>query len=206
MSFKHTGMAFVATLALAAFCTTAQAKGHPSTPRQAKNKTVWIHPVIPRFGGVHPRPDADVIPDPKQDYKVFVDVVTISHDPTKMNHALGRLARLVNLMGYAKVPADHVHIVALLDRRSGIDALTDAAYARFMQSDKSRQAGKVMKNPNLPVLHALKKAGVKLMICSQAMAGLGVKDSEVDPSVTITLSGLTDPVVYGQRGYSFVQL
>ncbi|HKK45112.1 MAG TPA: DsrE family protein, partial [Balneolaceae bacterium] len=61
-------------------------------------------------------------------------------------------------------------------------------------------------NPNLPILHALKKAGVKLMICSQALAEHGMPDKIVDPDVTITLSALTDAVVYGQKGYTYMQL
>lgn len=206
MNIRHTGMALAATLALVASCGVARAGAHKAAPHKAKAETTWVYPVIPGFGGVHPRPDADVVPDPKDDYKIFVDVVSTSKNPTRMYGSLERLARLVNLMGYAKVPADHVHIVALLDRRSGMAALTDAAYAREMEHFRPKLASKDMKNPNLPVLHALKKTGVKLMLCSQAMAELGLKDSDIDPSVTITLSALTDPVVYGHRGYTFMQL
>lgn len=206
MNIRHSGIAFVATLALAAFCATAQASGHKVDAGKAKADVTWVYPVIPKFGGVHPRADADMQPDPNADYKVFVDVVSTSKDPTRMYGSLERLARLVNLMGYAKVPADHVHIVALLDRRSGFAALTDDAYVRLMRRFDPDHAGQGMKNPNLPVLHALKKAGVKLMICSQAMAEMGLKDSDIDPSVTVTLSALTDPVIYGHRGYTFMQL
>lgn len=166
----------------------------------------WVHPVIPGFGGVHPRPHADMQPDPHADYKVFVDVVSTGKDPSRMYGSLERLARLVNLMGYAGVPPRHVHIVALLDRRAGFAALTDAAYARIQARLDPKHAKPGLKNPNLAVLHALKKAGVKLMVCSQAMAELGLKDDDIDPAVTITLSALTDPVIYGQRGYTYMQL
>lgn len=206
MKIRISGMALAATLVLAALCIPAQASSGKKASDKAASGVAWVYPVIPRFGGVHPRPDADVVPDPKDDYKIFVDVVSTSKNPARMYGSLERLARLVNLMGYAKVPADHVHIVALLDRRSGMAALTDAAYAREMEHFRPKLASKDMKNPNLPVLHALKKAGVKLMICSQAMAELGLKDSDIDPSVTITLSALTDPVIYGHRGYTYMQL
>lgn len=167
----------------------------PAVPK-TKTQTTWIYPVIPKFGAVHPRPDAAVQPDPNVDYKVFVDVVSTGDDHTKPMESLERLARLVNLMGFAKVPPEHVHIVALLDKMAGIAALTNGQYRKNFKVD----------NPNLDILHALKKAGVTLMVCSQALAGRGLKDSDVDPSVTVTLSGLTDPVVYGQRGYTFMQL
>jgi intracellular sulfur oxidation DsrE/DsrF family protein len=206
MSIRHSGMIFAVALALSAFCGTAQAGGPKDAAQKAKEKTVWIHPVIAKFGGVHPRTDVDMQPDPAAVYKVFVDVVSHSKDPTRMDSALQRLARLVNLMGYAKVPPRNVHIVALLDERAGMAALTDKAYARMAGRFDPKQAKNVTGNPNLPIIHALKKAGVKLMICSQAMAGLGLKDSDIDPSVTITLSGLTDPVIYGHRGYTFMRL
>lgn len=180
-------------VALPAFASRSGASAHKAGP-----DVTWIHPVIANFGGVHPRPDVDMQPDPNADYKVFVDVVSADPDSSQPFHSLQRLARLVNLMGYAKVPSSHVHIVALLDGEAGAAALTDEAYRRTSKNH--------MANPNTALLHALKQAGVKLMVCSQAMAGMGLKDGDIDPSVTITLSGLTDPVIYGQRGYTFMQL
>jgi len=206
MKIRISGMALAATLVLAALCIPAQASSGKKASDKAASGVTWVYPVIKKFGGVHPRPDADMQPDPGADYKIFVDVVHASKNPAKMYGSLNRLARLVNLMGYAKVPADHVHIVALLDGRTGMASLTDAAYAREWAKFDPKHATKGMKNPNLAVIHALKKAGVKLMICSQAMAELGLKDSDIDPSVTITLSALTDPVIYGHRGYTYMQL
>ncbi|KGI78367.1 DsrE family protein [Oleiagrimonas soli] len=180
--------------------TSFAAEPHHAPMHKGASDVTWVYPVIPKFGGVHPNPGADMQPDPNADYKILVDVVT--GDPSS-GHQLGslnRLARLVNLMGYAKVPQDHVHIVAVLDRQVGATALTNAAYRKFF--DKKGKG----ENPNLPILRALKKAGVKLMICSQAMAEMGLKNSDIDPSVTVTLSALTDPVIYGHRGYTYMQL
>lgn len=199
-------VAVALVLVLAAFCGVAQAGGHGSTAHGASAKTTWIHPVIAKFGGVHPRTDVDMQPDPHAVYKVFVDVVGYSKDPSRMDGSLQRLARLVNLMGFARVPARNVHIVALLDERAGLAALTDKAYVRLIKAHEPKRAKGLTGNPNLAILHALKKAGVKLMVCSQMMAGMGLKDSDIDPSVTITLSGLTDPVIYGNRGYTYMRL
>jgi len=199
MNIKHAGRSALVALALGALALPALAADrHPGAAQPGHSAATWVYPLIPKFGGVHPRPDVDMQLDPKADYKVFVDVVSADPDSDQPYHSLQRLARLVNLMGYAKMPPSHVHIVALLDKEAGLAALSDEAYRRF---DKKQGS-----NPNLALLHALKKAGVKLMVCSQAMAGMGLKDSDIDPSVTITLSGLTDPVIYGQRGYTFMQL
>ncbi|MCW8807836.1 MAG: DsrE family protein [Rhodanobacter sp.] len=196
MNIKLAGISALACMALVAISLPLQAADHAKAAAKATPEVTWVYPVIPKFGGVHPRPDVDVQPDPNANYKVFVDVVSAPRDMGKPMGSLKRLARLVNLMGYAKVPPGHVHIVALLDGDAELAGVINARYREHFKKD----------NPNLEILHALKKAGVKLMICSQALAGAGLKDSDVDPSVTITLSAVMDPVVYGQRGYTFMQL
>ena len=157
----------------------------------------WVTPVIGGYGKVHPRPDAAVQPDPAVDYRVFVRVTDDGKHPNQAMPALDRLARLVNLMGVSRVPPSHVHIVALLDGEASLAAATDATYRRFT---------KVATNPNLPIIHALRQAGVELLVCSQALATEKLPDSAVVPDVTVTLSALTDFVVYGQKGYSYMQL
>lgn len=172
----------------------ALAQGDPGTAKPVAVK--WIHPAIPDFGGVHPRDDVAVRPDPKENYKIFVDVIS-SHQDKKGNFvALNRLARIVNLMAYAKVPPEHVHIVALLDGKTVFASLTNEYYRKRFDMD----------NPNVAIIHALKKAGVELMVCSQALAGLGLPDKAIDPAVTVTLSALTDSIVFGHRGYTYMQL
>lgn len=157
----------------------------------------WVTPVVAGFGKVHPRPDAAVQPDPAADYRIFVRVTDDGKHPRELMGALDRLARLVNLMGVARVPPSHVHIVALLDEHAVLAAATDATYRHYT---------KVRKNPNLAIVHALRQAGVELLVCGQALAMQKLPDSAVVPDATITLSALTDFAVYGQKGYSYMQL
>jgi len=167
-----------------------------AAPAKSAKSPDWIYPAIKGFGRVHPRSDVAVRPDPKVDYRIFVDVISSERDPSGKFNALDRLARLVNLMAYAKVPRNHVHIVALLDEKVGYASGTNAFYRKAFGGD----------NPNLPLIHALKKAGVELLVCSQGLAGNNIPDSAIDPDVTITLSALTDMVVYGQKGYVYMRL
>lgn len=188
-------LAIMALLALAFFALpshAAQARSNGNTSSTPK----WVYPAIPGYGGVHPRPKLPVRPDPNENYRIFVDVITPHRDPSGKFDSLKRLARLVNLMAYARVPADHVHIVALLDEQVGYASGTDAFYKKTFGGD----------NPNLPLIHALKKAGVKMLVCSQGLAGANIPDSAIDPDVTITLSALTDMVVYGHKGYTYMRL
>lgn len=177
---------------LLAFATPTLANSTRSTAAAPK----WIHPVIAEFGGVHPRPDLPVRPDPKVNYRIFVDMVNDHTNAKGQYEGLNRLARLVNLMAYAGVPPKHVHIVALLDGKNGFASLTNKSFQSMFKKD----------NPNLPIVHALKKAGVEIMVCSQALAEFDVPDDAIDKSVTITLSALTDAVVFGQKGYIYMQL
>lgn len=190
------GIAACLLLSLLALPLTAVAATTKPVSAETAASTTWIYPVIKGFGKVHPRTDVAVQPDPNADYKVIVDVVHGDNDPSKVFHSLERLARTVNLLGFAKVPADHVHIVAVLDGKAGFAAASNTEYRKHFKVD----------NPNLAILHALKQAGVELLVCSQALAEMGVKDSDIGPDITISLSALSDFVVYGQRGYSYMQL
>ena len=104
--------------------------------------------MIKGFGKVHPRSDAAVQPDPDADYKVIVDVVHGSKDRHKVPGSLQRLAHIVNLLGFAGVPASHVHIVAVLEGEAGYAAASNAYYRKLFKTD----------NPNLPILHPLQQA------------------------------------------------
>jgi len=158
--------------------------------------TVWIYPAIRGYGGVHPRPDVPSGIVPGAEYKVIADVVHGTSDHKQVLGSLTRLARIVNLFAYAGVPPAHVHVAAVIEGDAGFAALNNAAFRKRFNVD----------NPNLALLHELKAAGVDLMVCAQALAEVGLEDSDISPDVTVTLSALSDFAVYGARGYSYLQL
>ena len=198
MKFSHGGALACALCALLMLPLQSMAASAGDQPAKAATTpdTTWVYPVIKDFGRVHPRPDAAVQPDPNADYKVIVDVVHGNKDRHEVLGSLQRLARIVNLMGYARVPPSQVHIVAVLEGEAAYAAASNAEYRKLFKTD----------NPNLPILHALKQAGVRLLVCGQAMAEMHLQDRDVGPDITVSLSALSDFVVYGQRGYSYMQL
>jgi intracellular sulfur oxidation DsrE/DsrF family protein len=167
-----------------------------TAPSQAPEAALWVYPVIKGYGGVHPRPDLPAGLMPGVEYKVIADVAHDSANRTKVSGSLFRLARLVNLMAYAGVPHERVHIAAVIEGEAGFVAFTNAAYRKRFHVD----------NPNLALLHELEQSGVELMVCSQALAENDVADNDISPDVHVTLSALTDFALYGQRGYSYLQL
>ena len=197
-SMKATVVSAVIGAACMGMCTWAAptASSARSNESAAGPSGVWTYPVIQGYGGVRPRPDLPSNLSPGVDYKVIVDVLHGDQNHAQVLNSLVRLARLVNLMAYAGIPRDHVHISAVLEDMAGYSVLTNDAYRKLFNVD----------NPNLALLHQLKSAGVDLMVCAQALAENNWSDSDVSPDVTVTLSALTDFVVYGQRGYSYMQL
>lgn len=173
----------------------ASSSRQPATAASAP-QTSWVYPVIKGFGKVHPRADVVVQPDLNADYKVIVDVVRGSKDHHKVLGSLRRLARIVNLTGFAGVPTSHVYMVAVLAGEASYAAASNVEYRKPFKTD----------NPNLPILHALKQAGVQLLVCSQALAENELSDQDVGRDIRVSLSALNDFVAYGQRGYSYMQL
>ena len=148
------------------------------------------------FGGVHPLPHAAVQPDPKATYKAFFYVTWASSSPSKVNPGLVHLARAVNVMVASGVPLSQLHYVALIHEKAAFVVLRNPYYHLLKGAD----------NPNLVLLRELRKAGVRLLVCGQALAAMQVRQSWIDPDVEVSLSALSDETIYGNKGYAFVDL
>lgn len=87
---KRCIMSIVPFLLLAVVATPSQA-AQPKAAGTPAKAPEWVYPLIPGFGGVHPRPDLPVRPDPSVNYKIFVDVVSHNRDPAGRFEGLQRL-------------------------------------------------------------------------------------------------------------------
>jgi intracellular sulfur oxidation DsrE/DsrF family protein len=61
-------------------------------------------------------------------------------------------------------------------------------------------------NPNLPLIEQLRKAGVDIAVCGQAVAEHKFQYDWVDSHVTLALSALTTITVLEQQGYALMPL
>jgi intracellular sulfur oxidation DsrE/DsrF family protein len=179
---------------LSSFAETASTTS--TTSAGAPGATIWIHPLLKRYGGVHPRPDLAASLPAGLEYKVIADVVHGSADHDRALGSLQRLARLANLLAYAGVPQAHVHIAAVIEGEATSATLKNEAFRKRFKVD----------NPNLELLSELKRSGIQLMVCAQTLAENDVLDSDISSDVTITLSALTDLATYEARGYGYLQL
>jgi ubiquinone/menaquinone biosynthesis C-methylase UbiE/intracellular sulfur oxidation DsrE/DsrF family protein len=149
-------------------------------------------PVIPKQGGVVSRPKA--VEPPRAGVKVIVDV-TADSKPAEVNKGLDRVARLLNLYGVAKLQASDIKITVILHGEATKSVLKDAAYKARFQLDQ---------NPNLPLIQELRKVGVEVLVCGQALNYKGFPDSEVAEGVSVAASALTVIINRQTDGYSYL--
>jgi intracellular sulfur oxidation DsrE/DsrF family protein len=156
----------------------------------------WQTPAIEGYGRIHNLPEAAYQPKPGHIYKVVFSVTSGAKQPDQINAALDRVARTVNLYAAAGVPLKDLKFVAVVSGAATPLVLDDAHY---------REAFGVP-NPNLPEIAALRKAGVDVAVCGQAVAEHGYSYGSIDNSVTLSLAALTTITTLEQQGYSLLPL
>lgn len=156
----------------------------------------WQTPTIHGVGRMHALPQAAYQPDAKATYKVVFGLTKAADKPDQVSPGLERVARLVNLYVNAGVPLKHLHFVAVASGPATAIALDDAHYAK--------QYG--VPNPNLPVIEQLRKAGVDVAVCGQAVAEHDYPYDAIDKRVTLALSALTTITELQQKGYALMPL
>jgi intracellular sulfur oxidation DsrE/DsrF family protein len=156
----------------------------------------WVTPTIQGFGRIHELPSAAYQPDRHVTYKIVFALTRGPKEPGEVNPALDRVARSVNLYVASGVPLAHLKFVAIAYGDATPIALDDAHYrAQFGVA-----------NPNLPLIALLRKAGVDVAVCGQAVAEHHFDYTWVDQSVTTALSGLTTVTTLQQSGYVLMPL
>jgi intracellular sulfur oxidation DsrE/DsrF family protein len=155
---------------------------------------MWQNPVIQGYGKVHPMPEAAVQPNPDREYKILFDVTKASGTPGQVNPGLEHVARLINLFALAKVPPGKLKIVAVLHGPATAVALDDRHHREKYQID----------NPNGKLIDALKRTGVVVYVCGQALAHKGFEPAWVNRDVIVALAALTVLSVYQLDGYALI--
>ena len=156
----------------------------------------WQTPVISGAGKIHPMPQAAYQPNPKTTYKVVFSLSQPGLTPLEVSPSLDRVARAVNLYVNAGVPLSQLKFVAIAAGKATPIVLNDVQYRKIYG----------VPNPNLAVIAQLRKAGVDVAVCAQAMAEHDFHYNWVDAHVTVALSGLTTVIDLQQEGYALSPL
>ncbi|ANJ67154.1 hypothetical protein A9404_06935 [Halothiobacillus diazotrophicus] len=155
----------------------------------------WSYPEIAGYGPVHVWPQAIDRPQPGTTYKALFDV-THTKSMDKLNGSLDHVARAVNVFAAAKVPEDHMKFIVIIHGPATAIALDNKAF----------EAKYGHPNPNLKVIDDLHKAGVRLMVCGNALADNGFTPSEVNPEIKVAMSALSTLIIEQDKGYALMRM
>lgn len=156
----------------------------------------WTYPAIAGYGPVHVWPEAVLRPNPKATYKALFDVTQGKADAGKVNPSLDHVARTVNTFAAAGVPLSHMKFAVIIHGGATAIALNEKAYmAKFGHA-----------NPNLAVIADLKKAGVDVMVCGNALGDMDFTPAEVNPDIKVALSALSTLVILQDQGYALMRM
>jgi len=178
---KRSGAVF--SVAMSVFCALVAATATAEDPK-------WINPTITDYGAVVSLPQTAMQPSKDIDYKVVFNV-TMGGDGEKINPGLERVARAVNIFTSAGVPASQLHFVAGVHGPATPSVLDHEHYKQKFN----------VENPNVKLISELTKAGVKVVVCGQALAHNKFPHDWVNREVEVTLSAISDVIILEQQGY-----
>ena len=61
-------------------------------------------------------------------------------------------------------------------------------------------------NPNLQLIDSLKKHGVKILVCGNALADMHFNPAEINPEIGIATSALTTLIMLQNKGYALMRM
>ncbi|MEI8111099.1 MAG: DsrE family protein [Chitinophagia bacterium] len=155
-----------------------------------------VYPLIKGFGGVSEIPLATELPDAKKDYKIIVEVNTENPTPAKVHELMEKIASIANLHVLGGVQPNRLHLVAVIHGPAAMYIMNDSVYQQKYGTN----------NPNIPLFHVLKEAGVKLLVCGQSMMKRNIDPATLAPDLGIALSAMTTLSTYEQKGYALLKL
>lgn len=129
-----------------------------------------------------------------QDYKVVFDIGRQFEKPDKVNPLFNTAARYLNMHAKAGVPKDNMKVALVVHGSAALDLLNNAEYQKKYKT----------KNPNLPLLSELNKAGVEIILCGQTAAHRNIKKETIHPDVKIALSAMTALVTLQNLEYRLI--
>lgn len=156
----------------------------------------WSTPTITGYGRINFNAKDAYQPEPGQTYKIVFSLTKPSAKPDQVNPSLDHLARSVNLYVAAGVPLSQLKFVGVAYGPATPLALDNEHYRAEFGVD----------NPNLELIKELRKHGVDVAVCSQAVAEHNFKADWVSPEVTLALSGITTVTTLEHKGYTLMPL
>lgn len=151
--------------------------------------------MIPEYGRTYLVESPEFKTDTTSLLKVVFDVGR-NFDPAEPNKLIETAARFLNMHEMAGAKPDHMQVALVLHGKSVLDVLRDEFY--------SERFSDVERNPNLPLITALKEKGVRVILCGQSAAHYGVNRKNADDQVEFALSAMTALVQLQNKEYRLI--
>lgn len=152
--------------------------------------------VIPEYGKTFTVNSPDFKTDTTSALKVVFDVDR-SFDVSKPNNLIETSARFLNMHEKAGVDLKNMNLALVIHGKAVQDVLKDKYY--------SEKFSEVKENPNLPLIDALAKNGVEIILCGQSAAHYQVTPKKVSDEVKFALSAMTALVQLQNDNYRLIK-
>ena len=156
----------------------------------------WTTPAIPGYGEVHLWPEATLRPDTGTIYKAVYEVTQGDTKSDEVNFGFEQAARALNSFASVGVPTSHLHLVLILHGPPTGLVLKDDVFRKKYGHP----------NPNLEIISLLKKAGVRILVCGNALAGSKFTPADVNPDIEVAVSALATLIILQDQGYAFIRI
>jgi len=147
---------------------------------------------VPGYEAAKDMPGAKELPDPSLTYKIVFDIGKAAPKIDQVNPGLAGVAKYVNTLAHNGVPANH-RMIAIIFHQDATDIVQNN------EAFKTRNDGH--DNPNMAVIQSLKKAGVDLRVCGQALLARKIDPKAVQPEIQVDLWALTTRMNLLHHGY-----
>ena len=160
----------------------------------AQNWPAPISPAIHEADGYVVIPNVAVAPEPKTTYRVIFDATKPAAKPDGLLPAVNAAGNVLNDLAVGKVPQGK-RLLAVVFHGPAVDGILDDAHYRAKYG---------VPNPNLPVLAALKKQGVELLVCGQHLAAEHIDPKILSPDIKVASDAYLVLINYQNRGYALM--
>lgn len=152
--------------------------------------------LIPEYGKTFSVKSPEFSTDTSEMLKAVIEVDR-NFDPAQPNKLIETAARYLNMHEKAGVPPENLKVALVIHGKAVFDVLKDEFYTEKFPA--------VKQNPNLPLIKALAKNGVQVIVCGQSAAHHKVTREKANENSKFALSAMTALVQLQNDDYRLIK-
>ena len=150
--------------------------------------------IIEDFGPTYQIDNPEFATHLSETFKVVFDVSKAPEDPAAVNKWIETVARYLNMHTNAGKTIETMRTVLVLHGNASYGLLKNEFYKEKFE----------VNNPNIPLLEALDKAGVEIILCGQTSVHRNLTKERRIPEAKISLSAMTALIQLQNKGYKLI--